>query len=277
MAQLLLRGQFIGSVKAVLFDKDGTLSHSEPMLHALATERIKMCLHLSGLAEGNSGKEQMLGDLLGRAYGLEERSIHPAGTTAVACREHNLIATATAFVQVGFDWPDALQLSETAFALTDSFHGQRSRHSPEPTEGLYELLVQLESAGIVCAVISNDHTEGIHAFLSQHGLSHFFNGVWSAEHYPAKPHPGAVRGLCSRLGIDPAQCALIGDANSDLRMARAAGVGLVLGYPSGWLRRASLDPGFTQVHQWSELRVAPESSGWRRERVVTPRHGPDRD
>jgi phosphoglycolate phosphatase len=39
---------------------------------------------------------------------LFSAGIRPAGTTAVATRSHNLIATATAFTQVGFDWPDAL-------------------------------------------------------------------------------------------------------------------------------------------------------------------------
>ena len=36
MAQLLLKGHPIGNFDGVLFDKDGTLSHSEPHLLALA-------------------------------------------------------------------------------------------------------------------------------------------------------------------------------------------------------------------------------------------------
>jgi phosphoglycolate phosphatase len=48
---------------------------------------------------------------------------------------------------------------------------------------------------------------------------------------------------------------LIGDANSDLRMARAAGVPVVLGYTAAWRRRPPLDPSFPQLHHWSELEL----------------------
>ena len=40
MAQLLLKGRQFGPIHGVLFDKDGTLSHSEPHLLALADARI---------------------------------------------------------------------------------------------------------------------------------------------------------------------------------------------------------------------------------------------
>ena len=39
-----------------------------------------------------------------------------------------------------------------------------------------------------------------------------------------KPDPGDVRGLCKQLNLDPSQCALSGDADSDLLMARRAGI-----------------------------------------------------
>jgi len=44
MAQLLLRGIELGEVEAVLFDKDGTLSISEPQLVTLAQARVFLCL-----------------------------------------------------------------------------------------------------------------------------------------------------------------------------------------------------------------------------------------
>ena len=100
------------------------------------------------------------------------------------------------------------------------------------TEGLVPWLEQLQAAGVRCAVISNDDMAGIEHFLAAHGLRSFFSGLWSAEHRPRKPDPAAVHGLCAELGVQPHRCALIGDANSDLRMAVAAGIPhpLALGY-----------------------------------------------
>jgi phosphoglycolate phosphatase len=190
-------------------------------------------------------------DLLRRAYGIDGQGLHPGGITAVAARDHNLIATATALSQAGLIWPDALTVAEAAFEATDALAGGESL--PDPTAGLVPLLERFDRAGLVCAVISNDHRQGIHAFLERHALAHRFAATWSADDHPRKPSAGAVQGLCGLLGIPPGHCALIGDAASDLRMAAAAGVPLALGYRSGWQRPPGLDPGSLSLEHWDEL------------------------
>jgi phosphoglycolate phosphatase len=239
----------------MLFDKDGTISHSEPMLQILATERLRHCLHLAAPHLTQPPRLAELPDLLARAYGLGAEGIDPAGATAVACREHNLIATATALAQAGLGWPDALALSEQVFAQTDTLHGQGSAARPQPTPGLETLLASLRRAGIACAVISNDDEAGIRSFLAAHGLQDHLPWVWSADHRPLKPNPGAVLALCRAMGVAPRGCALVGDANSDLRMARAAEVPVVLGYRSGWRKPPPLEADTPHIHHWSDLQV----------------------
>jgi phosphoglycolate phosphatase len=295
MAQLLLRGEPLGgpwgsplAFRAVLFDKDGTLSHSEPMLLGLARSRIEQCLALLDARRGSihptscgsyaaepgpdpgqpdhgSGdpgpadpdhaladrQRQHLIDLLRRAYGMDGQGIHPGGLTAVAARDHNLIATATALCQVGIIWPDALAIAEAAFEASDAQPGVDA--VPSATPGLSALLDRLAQAGLTCAVISNDHRRGIRSFLQHHGLSDRFAAIWSAEDHPRKPSAGAVLALCELLGIPPSACALIGDAASDLRMAKTAGVQVALGYRSGWRRPPGLDPGSVCLEHWDEL------------------------
>ena len=92
-------------------------------------------------------------------------------------------------------------------------------------------------------------------------ITHHFAALWSAEHRPRKPDPGAVHGLCRDLGITPDRCALIGDANSDLRMARSAGVPVVLGYQAGWKKAPLLDPEFPHLQHWDELQVMAVEAG----------------
>jgi phosphoglycolate phosphatase len=264
MAHLLLRGQLLADasgnphrIEAVLFDKDGTLSISEPMLHALASARV---FHARQLLQQRhpelpASETDALADLLQRAYGLKEQAIHPAGATAVGSRAHNLLSTATALAQVGLGWPEALELSEAIFAATDGLHGQGSQQRPIATEGLHELVEALNAAGVACAVISNDDRAGIAAFLASQELSSRFHACWSADHSPRKPDPAAVRALCSELGVPAERCALIGDANSDLRMAEQAGVPVVLGYGAGWSTPPPLDPCFPCLSHWRELEV----------------------
>jgi len=196
MAQLLLRGIELGEVEAVLFDKDGTLSISEPQLVTLAQARVFLCL------------DQV-------------------------------------FAQA--DAADARRAAGAAAGATS-----------RTTEGLHDWLGRLQAAGVRCAVISNDDVAGIETFLSAHGLSAFFGAIWSAEHSPRKPDPAAGHALCALLGVSAARCALIGDANSDLRMAVAAGIPhqRALGYTAAWSAPPPLAEPHPRVHHWDELVLA---------------------
>jgi phosphoglycolate phosphatase len=253
MAHLLLHGRPTAPIDAVLFDKDGTMSHSEPMLVQLAGARLLRCLEAAASTGLAAAAVDELSALLRRSYGLHADGVDPAGITAVASRDHNLIATATSLVQVGLGWPEALSLSSDVFEACDAMPDHAT--PPCPTEGLGGLLESLSAAGVRCAVISNDHLMGIHGFLGRHGLGHHFQAIWSAEHRPCKPDPAAVFGVCENLGIPPERCALIGDANSDLRMASQAGVAVVLGYRAGWKQPPPLDPEVPQIGHWRELQV----------------------
>lgn len=259
--QPLRHGENMADIQAVLFDKDGTMSRSEPKLLSLATSRIRHCLSFSG-----PNHQHELADLLHRAFGVlpSGESVDPAGLTAVAARDHNLIAAAVALTQVGHGWPESLEIAEGAFHLAD-VEATSEPPASEMTEGLRDLLADLHRDGVQCAVISNDDVSGITDFLQQHGFSELISAIWSAEHHPRKPNPKAVAQLCSGLGVAPANCALIGDANSDLRMGQSAGVAVVLGYRGGWRRPVKLDQQFPLLDHWSELALRGDcaTGSWR--------------
>ena len=77
MAQLLLRETPIGTIDGVLFDKDGTLSHSEPHLLDLAERRISAALTLWSETRGTP--DPKLHATLSRAFGhcLSRDGVHP--------------------------------------------------------------------------------------------------------------------------------------------------------------------------------------------------------
>ena len=252
MAVLYLRNQNLGPVQAVLFDKDGTLSHSEPELHSLATSRLERCLSAVAPQRRTALRQRLL-----EAYGLNEGSVHPAGITAVATSDHNLLATATALAQVGLGWPEAMQLSEDVFEQCE----RRQASASATTDQAVAAIERLTAAGILCAVISNDTSAGISRFLESHGLRHHFRAIRSADQAPRKPDPAAVHGLCAELGVPVAACALIGDASSDLQMAVAAGIPQqrALGYVAGWGQRPLLGAECPLIHHWDELTIGLEA------------------
>ncbi len=260
MPQLLLRGRSIGDIQGVLFDKDGTLSHSEPHLTNLAEARIQLAVRRFQGGQAHQQSQSKLADLLSSAYGLSQEGIHPGGTIAVASREHNLISTATVFCLLGEAWPQSLALAHEVFDAVDLTLAEDGAPGGATTllPGALTLLQQLQEAGVVCAVISNDTPKGIESFLINNNLQDTIPFLWSAGHRPAKPDPGAVHGLCKQLGLAPSECALIGDADSDLQMAHQANIGIILGYMAGWRQTPPLRAHQLLIHHWNELGVGAD-------------------
>ncbi len=257
MAQLLLKGVPIGTIKGVLFDKDGTLSNSEDHLLAIANLRIEESKHIFRRNYAKHQKVKSIERLLTSAYGLTEHGIHPSGTLAVASRSQNLISTATIFCLLGAEWPKAFDMANEVFNRVDLLTTQRPDKNKKQTllPGVQRLLKDLQKANVFCALISNDTTCGIRNFLKTNNLEEAFLTFWSADNQPTKPSADAVKKLCNLLGVLPIDCALIGDADSDLQMARQAGVGITLGYVAGWTQSPQLSAHQHLIYHWDDLRV----------------------
>ena len=144
---------------------------------------------------------------------------------------------------------------------SDSFDivDQRAGAETEVTALLPDVqtvLSQCKRTGLRLAVISNDTTSGIRSFLRGNGLDDLFQAIWSADDIPRKPDPAAARALCQKLELDPARCALIGDAESDLQMGSAAGLNLVLGFNGGWRLAPELPSATHCFNRWGDLAVS---------------------
>ena len=148
MAHLSLRGHSLGLIHGVLFDKDGTLSHSEPHLIQLADARTEEIIRVFASRGASSDVQAELQDLLKRAMGRCDSGLIPDGTLAVASRQHNLLSIATIFCLFDLSWPQALVLAEEIFDTVDRLHKQSSMKASSRTPLPYskELLNELESS-----------------------------------------------------------------------------------------------------------------------------------
>ncbi len=257
MPELLLRGNPIGDIKGVLFDKDGTLSKSEEHLLQLAQLRVNEGAKLF-IKMNRSGHEvKKLEDFLSSVYGLTSHGLSPNGSIAIASREHNLISTASVLCLLGVDWSKAVAMAHEIFQLVDrATYKEPIKRTLLP--GVQNLLQNLKEAGVKCAMISNDTREGIINFLETNDVTNDIYGLWSADNQPTKPNPGAVLELCKIIQLQPSECALVGDADTDLKMARQAGIGIALGYSGGWTKPPRLTEHHHLIHHWDELNLQPK-------------------
>ena len=234
MVWLQVGAQRFGPLRAILFDKDGTLSNSEAFLVNLAQARLA-----AALEQVSADLRTHLATLLQRAYGLSAHhgatghGLDPEGATAVASASDNLVTTATCLTLVGLNWSDALGKARTIHAQPPDGHLPRAERTP-PLPGVQALLGRAHALGLPCGVISGDCRQGIEDFLRQWDLLHAVTALRGSDQLPAKPAAQAALLLCRDLGVAPRHCLLCGDSGQDLAMARAAGIGAVVGYTGGW-------------------------------------------
>lgn len=97
----------------------------------------------------------------------------------------------------------------------------------EPLPGARELVSALRKRGLPLALASSSKSEMLQAFEKSSGWKfrdEFDALVTSDDASNSKPDPDIVHAAIDKLGLSPAQCALIGDTPFDALSARAGGV-----------------------------------------------------
>ena len=111
----------------------------------------------------------------------------------------------------------------------DAEYNSAPYHLTECFLGVPELLFELRSRGIKLAVISNKQDP-----ITREAISHFYPDVFDAvvggrDGVPLKPAPDAPLAIARELGVEPCECAFVGDTSVDLETGRNMGAGLVIG------------------------------------------------
>jgi phosphoglycolate phosphatase len=112
-----------------------------------------------------------------------------------------------------------------------------------PLADLPSLFAALHDAGLRIAVATTDDRRPTEATLEGLGLAERVEALLCGDDAgPIKPDPEALVGIATGLGVGVGRVAMVGDTPADLRMAREAGVGRVIGVASGVTARAGLEP-----------------------------------
>ncbi|GIF94924.1 HAD family hydrolase [Catellatospora citrea] len=184
-------------IKAVVFDCDGVLVDSEIINNAVFAELVTRAGLPTTLAQSI------------------ERYMGRATVECVADVERELGRP------VGFDLPAEYEREVLA----------RQRDGLTAVDGVRELLELLRDAAVPVCVASSGTPQEIAFRLRVTGLAEYFGEhCYSAAMVArGKPEPDLFLLAADRIGVDPADCALIEDSPFGVRGGRAAGM-TVLGY-----------------------------------------------
>jgi pyrophosphatase PpaX len=92
-------------------------------------------------------------------------------------------------------------------------------------DGVPEMLLALEEAGVRTAVATSKRRETARLALEGVGIDHLVDVVAGLEDTTRhKPEPDPLLHAAASLGVEPADCVYVGDATVDVLAARAAGM-----------------------------------------------------
>lgn len=176
--------------RAVLFDCDGVVVDSEPLMNAMLQKDFAR----HGLVLDDAGLERMLGgvlsDVADRARGLGAR-LPP-------------------------DWVDAFY---------EQLYAELAKGVPL-IPGVVDVLDALDAAGIPYGIGSNGSDAKLKTTLSQHpAVAARFGAVLSGQTLGRpKPAPDLYLAVARELQVDPEMCVVVEDSPTGARAAAAAGM-----------------------------------------------------
>ncbi len=117
------------------------------------------------------------------------------------------------------------QTAKKVLALLDKYYSKHWHEKTRPYAGIFRLLSNLETSGIVLCVLSNKHQGFVRKMVRHFFPDHKFRVIMGyLPNRPAKPHPGTALDISSRIGCSPSDIIFLGDSDIDIFTARAAGM-----------------------------------------------------
>lgn len=218
MVNIKVKETNFANIKAIIFDKDGTLQDSQDFLRNLAMKRSRL---IDAQIPG-------IGEPLLMAFGVDGDTLDPAGLMAVGSRRENEIAAAAYIAETGRGWLESMEVARQAFEEADKWLKQDEVPSPLFLGGL-DVLKRLHEAGIKLGILSADSTEAVNHFVQYYQLSPYIQLKMGVEGAVSKPDPALFLQGCDRLGVTPGVTLMVGDSPGDMKMATQAGAAGCIG------------------------------------------------
>ena len=231
------------NIKAIIFDKDGTLEDSQEFLRNLGQKRSRL---IDAQIPG-------IGEPLLMAFGINGNTLDPTGLLAVGSRRENEIAAAAYIAETGRGWLESMAIARRSFDEADQF--LKTGASSPLFVGSLEVLQILSATGLKLGILSAARTEAVQAFVKQHQLDSYIKLKMGVEEGPSKPDPALFIQACKALDVEPAATLMVGDSEGDIQMARQAGAAGCIGICWGKPAAAHLEKADVAIGQLDEIQI----------------------
>ncbi len=212
-------------IKAILFDKDGTLIDFADTFFDAVVEVINK------LSDGDNTLANKLAQAV--QFDLETNSC-PASSQIVG-------GTALTVAELWHPFLESNSALELSLEL-DAYFDEYTALSVRAFDFTNKALATLKASGIILGVATNDSGSNAINHLEAIGESAAFSFVCGYDSgFGAKPEPGPVEAFARHANVDITQVAMVGDSINDLLAGKNAGA-IAIGVTSGIASALELEP-----------------------------------
>ncbi len=206
------------SAKAIIFDLDGTLTHSAPDLHQAA-------------------------NVICKARGWEPFDLETI-ISFVGNGIPKLVARVFAARNASIEEADY----QTAVMDFLAFYDRHTTDLTKPYEGVVDALELLKSKGLPMAVVTNKPEAPAKKILKELNLDQYFSVVIGGDTTAEKkPNPTPYLAACKALGVAAQETVFVGDSEHDAETVSAIDVPFIL--CTGGYRNASVE----EISPWRAI------------------------
>lgn len=215
---------------AIIFDKDGTLIDFDAMWSGWAIYLAEQLTQVSGLKV----REALC---LAMGYDDVDKKVLAHGKLATTSMPQLYRLTVEVMQSLGLNETSAEQVVEKAWCIPDPVL------LAKPLIDIRALFENLRAEGKKIAIATADDRKPTQAMIDAFDIEEYISSmVCGDDGVAVKPAPDMVLEICKQIHVDPSKTMVIGDTIADLKMARSAGAGLVVGVLSGVSSAKDLAP-----------------------------------
>ena len=244
MVNITCNGITFSEVKAIFFDKDGTLENSRQYLLQLTKERIKQISEIT----------PNIANSLALALGIANNRLNPQGLMAVGSKHENEIGAAAYVASYGYGWQKAREIVRQAFIRAQAEIVPNKINSPI-FPGARNVIQTLVEAKVPLGIISADSVMQIQDFVARENIENYFEILLGSDKYLSKPDPSLYLKACELLKVKPQNTLMVGDSVGDIVMAEQAEARATIGIDWHNSSASYLDRATVKISDLQEIKV----------------------
>jgi phosphoglycolate phosphatase len=220
-----MRNPDFSAIKAILFDKDGTLLRYDESWGPVNREAARIA------AAGGAALEAKLLD----AGGMDDASGHTRADSLFAAGSAADIARGLVGAGSPLDADDLTQKLDALFL--------RAADYSVPAADLAGYFGRLKAKGFKLGVASSDNEAAIRATAERFDFARHLDFVAGYDTgHGVKPEPGMLLAFARAVGVQPSEVAMVGDNKHDMHVGLSAGAGLRIAVLTGTGTAETLSP-----------------------------------